>query len=140
MIYIATLCRPWLQFLGESASSGVINCLNKACTLKPLITMTCNFVLAQPSMTSKQFHLHNFTHKAWVILWCGFQALSKGAAHWNCLAMTILSRCHILDKSTMVKFTPGPYGQKANFLSSYHMPPPPHSVAKVLCPLFLPSS
>lgn len=38
-----------LEFLGEIASSGVINSLNKTNTLIPSVTMTYGFVLAQPS-------------------------------------------------------------------------------------------
>lgn len=41
----------------------------KASRLKPLITVTCDFMQTQPSMDSKQFFLHNFTHKVWVNLW-----------------------------------------------------------------------
>lgn len=39
LFYSATmLCRSWLQFLGESESFGVTNCLNKASTLQTLHT------------------------------------------------------------------------------------------------------
>lgn len=37
------------------------------------VLMTCNFLLAQYLMFSKQFCLTNFTHKTWVNLWCIFR-------------------------------------------------------------------
>lgn len=43
--------------------------------------MTCDFVLAQLPMASEQFHQPNFTQKAWVNTWSGFQALPNNAVH-----------------------------------------------------------
>lgn len=38
---------PLVAVSGKSASSGLINSLTSAGTLKPLVTMACEFMLAQ---------------------------------------------------------------------------------------------
>lgn len=42
--------------------------LNKANTLWLSVTMACNFMIAQPLMTSEKFHLPYLTHKAWILI------------------------------------------------------------------------
>lgn len=104
----------------RSASSGMISSLNEASILKYSVTMTCDFAVAQ--LLVELFYSPSFTHKDWVNLRFNFQALSKIAAFWDHLPRTILSRSHISDESTMVRFEPGSYCWKVNVLTS-----PPHT-------------
>lgn len=36
--------------------------------VKPSVTITCDYMLAQPTTDSKYFHQYIFTHRAWVNL------------------------------------------------------------------------
>lgn len=40
--------------------------------LKALVMVTCDFVMTQPLMASKQFQVLNVIHEAKVNLWYGF--------------------------------------------------------------------
>lgn len=61
----------------------MIKSQNKASTLQPLVTMNFDFVLAELSTDSKKIFLPNFTHKSYINLLYGFQALYKYAASWD---------------------------------------------------------
>lgn len=42
----------YLQFQGESASPGLINNFNKTSAFRPSVTMTCDLILAKPTMNN----------------------------------------------------------------------------------------
>lgn len=82
-----------------SVRERMINSLNKATTLKPSVTMTCHFMLAQPSTASKGVCLPNFNP------WYGFH---EHVAEW---LENLLS-----DHGTCVKISPGSSCQGGAFL------------------------
>lgn len=74
----------------------------KAISLKPEVMMICDFVLALPSMASKQFYQSNFTHKVWVNSLHSFQVLLKNAVWWDCFTRLTLSRIYLFKKTTLM--------------------------------------
>lgn len=90
------------------------------------VTITNDFVLAQPSMNSEQFCLQNLIHKAWVNPLCHFHTLVNVNAHWDCFPGLMLSRSHLFDKSSMGRFKPGSLEWNAKVLTPW---PHIHSIA-----------
>lgn len=82
VVYTANMQgETWLQFLACST-------LNKFTTIKSLVTITCDFMLRQPSTVPKEMSLHNLLYKAWVNMWYRPYALSKYAACCDGLTQT----------------------------------------------------
>lgn len=75
---------------------SVINRLNQASTLKPSVTMTCDFILIQ--IASEEFRLPNFTHNAWGNTFF-FQTLLNYAARWDHLCRLMTSRTRKIDNA-----------------------------------------
>lgn len=59
----------------------------------------------------------NFTHKAWINSWYGFQVLPNSVTYWDYSTRATLSSHHHV-KSTMVKFKHGFHGWNANVLTT----------------------
>lgn len=76
-------------------------------------TMTCAFLLAQPLTVSKQSHVHNFTHKAWIKLSNIFLTLFECAVRWNHFHGPITSKRHTHERTFLARFERGFHGRNA---------------------------
>lgn len=73
------------------------------CSWRRLVNLNPPSLWLVTSTISKQFHLPNFTHKAWINLQCSFLELLCSVRCLDCFPRLILSS-HYLDKSTLVRF------------------------------------
>lgn len=62
----------------------ISNWIRPVC-MKPLVPMICAFMLAELSICSKQFLLHNYTCNLGTNLQYGFQAFPDSTAHLDCI-------------------------------------------------------
>lgn len=82
--------------------------------LQCLVTM-----LAYPSMVSNHFCLPSFTDKSWIRPWNAFQTLPMVLYVGGHLPRPILSKCHLPDILTLLRFTLMSHGQNAYSVTTW---------------------